>query len=195
MNAETHPDANGTPIGKGKERRRSSSHSKPLDSVQPSDLLAIASEQKPHLNGVSDKKPSNVSESDKSLWEEWGSVQMRYYQPPSISPESAKISTPTTPTPTRRPSNLSRSSRPSSAEDSPDNMVTASTSKAEEASQGGMKSLDISLSKISTTPVPDILKETLPNIPKDHQYDLLTRLRVAHAMTTSLTTQIGRAHV
>ncbi|KAL9003607.1 MAG: hypothetical protein Q9188_003541 [Gyalolechia gomerana] len=187
-NAESHSESNGTPIGKGKEKARSSSHGQPLNSVQPSDLLAIASEQAPKPNGLSEKRSSNVSESDKSVWEEWGSVQMKYYQPPSTSQENAKF-TPTTPTPARRPSNLSRSSRPPNAEDLPDTPATASTSKVEEASQGGMKSLDISLSKISTTSVPDILKETLSTLPKDHQYDLLTRLRVAHAMTASLTTR------
>ncbi|KAL8934769.1 MAG: hypothetical protein Q9211_005055, partial [Gyalolechia sp. 1 TL-2023] len=186
---ESPLDVNGTPTGKGKERQLSTSHGQPLNSVQPSDLLAIASEQGPKPNGISDKKPSNVSESNKSIWEEWGSVHMRYYQPLPTSQENAKITTPTTPTPTRRPSNLSRSSRPPNAEDLSEAPATASTSKVEEASQGGMKSLDISLSKISTTPVADILGETLPNLPKDHQYDLLTRLRVAHAMTASLTTR------
>ncbi|KAL8937155.1 MAG: hypothetical protein Q9216_004568 [Gyalolechia sp. 2 TL-2023] len=188
-NAESHSEPNGTPIGKGKGKKRSSSHGQPLNSVQPSDLVAIASEQAHKPNGLSGRKPSNVTESNQSIWEEWGSVQMRYYQPPSISQENARTMTPTTPTPVRRPSNLSRSSRPPNAEDPPDSPAIASTSKVEEASQSGMKNLDIPLTKISTTPLPAILKESLSNLPKEHQYDLLTRLRVAHAMTASLRTR------
>lgn len=187
--ADPHPVANETPVVKGKQKAQSSSRTQPFTPVQSSDLLAIASEQVHKANSSAAEKASHISESNNFIWEEWGSVQMRYYQPPSTSKEGVKTATPTTPTPARRPSNLSRSTRLSNADDPPDTSTIAPPSKAEENSQGGMKSLDIPLSKISSTPVLKILEDTLPNLPKDNHYELLTRLRVAHAMTTSLSTR------
>ncbi|KAL9596797.1 MAG: hypothetical protein Q9219_005556 [cf. Caloplaca sp. 3 TL-2023] len=189
--ADTDPRSapNGTLTTKGKDKTRSSSRSQPVTPIQSSDIVAIAGEQAPKANGSIGRKASSVSESHQSDWEAWGSVQMRYYQPPPPSEENARIMTPTTPTPTRRPSNLSRSSRPSTVEEPPDTPSPASTNKSDEPGHGRMKSLDIPLSRISSTPLLDILKDTVSNIPKDHQYELLTRLRVAHAMTTSFSTR------
>ena len=174
---------------KGKEKPRSSSHVQPSASVQPSDLVAIASEQLPKANGSADKKPSHTLELDETVWEEWGSVQMKYYQPSSNSSESTKTATPATPTPVRRPSNLSRATRLSHSEDLADVPGTVSRDKNEGISQGGMQSLDMSLSEIRSSPELNILKDTLPKLPKDNQYEFLTRLRVARAMTTSVSTR------
>lgn len=187
-NAEPFSTASKTPGAKGKEKARVS-QPQASTSIQSSDLLAIASEQIPKVNGSVGKRASRLPEQGALQWNEWGTVQMRYYQAPPVSRESAKTTTPTTPTPTRRPSNLSRFSRPSTSEESPETPNTASTSKSEEASQGGMKSLEIPSSKFSSTSVIDILKETLAGIPKESQYELLTRVRVAGAMTTSFSTR------
>lgn len=187
--AESRSTANGTPASKGKERARSFSQAQPSSSVQPSDLVAIASEPLSKVSGSAAKKASPSSIPDKSIWEEWGGVQLRYYQPPTATQEGAKTTTPTTPTPARRPSNLSRQSRLSNTEDSAEPPSSASASKAEETNQGGMKNLEISHAQISSKPVIDILRDTLPNLPRDSQYDLLTRLRIAHAMTNSVSTR------
>lgn len=183
--ADSRSAAKEAPVAKGKGRARSSSQAQLSISVQPSDLVAIASEQLPKANGSAGKKAS-PSALDRSIWDEWGSVQLKYYQPPSTSHESAKTTTPTTPTPARRPSNLSRQSRFSNTEDSAEPPGTISATKTEEPTQGGMKSLEISQAQISSTPILNILADTLPNLPRDSQYELLTRLRVAHAMTHSL---------
>ncbi|KAL8703811.1 MAG: hypothetical protein Q9201_003026 [Fulgogasparrea decipioides] len=187
-NVEPRPNASKPTGAKGKEKARSSQGQAP-SMVQPSDLVAIASERVPKTNGSVGKRATQPAAQEASQWDEWGNVQMRYYQAPSAPRESAKISTPTTPTPTRRPSNLSRPSRLSNTEESPDTQNTPSTSKVEEVSQGGMKSIEIPFSKVSSTSMVEILKDTLADLPKDAQYELLTRVRVADAMTTSLATR------
>ncbi|KAI4146828.1 MAG: hypothetical protein LQ341_001971 [Variospora aurantia] len=186
-NADLRSATKVTPVVKGKEKIRSASQSQNSTSVQSSDLVAIASERPPEANGPADPKAAVSPDLDQALWAEWGSVQMKYYQPSSNSQENAKTTTPTTPTPGRRPSNLSRPSHLSSAEDSADLPSNTPASKTEESNQGGMKSLEISQTYISSTPILNILKDILPDLPKDSQYELLTRLRVAHAMTHSLT--------
>ncbi|KAL8908110.1 MAG: hypothetical protein Q9207_001002 [Kuettlingeria erythrocarpa] len=182
--AETRLNAKEMPGAKGKGRARSSSQAQLSNTVQASDLVAIAGEQRSNLQGSPGRKAPAPSALEKAAWDEWGSVQLQYYQPPS---DGAKIATPTTPTPApaRRPSNLSRQSHPSSTEDAVDTANTAHTSKIEEANLGGMKTLEISHAQLSSTPILDILAERLPNLPKESQYELLARLRVANAMTSS----------
>ena len=176
------------PGSKGKEKASVSQAPNP-SSVHPADLAAIVSQQTPTANGSVSKRDSRAPEQGTSQWREWGSVQMRYYQAPPGSQDSGKTTSPTTPTPTRRPSNLSRVSRPSTSDESQDVPPTASSSKNEEASQGGMKSLEIPSSKFSSASPISVLNDNLAGLPKDAQYELLTRVRVANAMTTSLSTR------
>ncbi|KAI4119480.1 MAG: hypothetical protein LQ345_000634 [Seirophora villosa] len=185
-NADPRSATKVTPVAMGKDKTPSASQSHISTSVQPSNLVAIASERSPEVNGLAAQNASVSSAGDKSSWSEWGSVQMKYYQPSPSSQDGAKTATPTTPTPGRRPSNLSRPSRLSNTEDPVDFVSNASASKTEEHYQGGMKSLEISQSQICSTPMLNILKDTLPDLPADLQYELLTRLRIAHAMTHSL---------
>lgn len=188
-NADPRSSTNGLPAVKGKERARSSSQVQVSYSVQPSNLVAIASEQLPKFNGSAGKKTPTSPALDKSAWDDWGSVQLKYYQPPPTSAEGVKTTTPTTPTPARRPSNLSRQSRLSNTDDSAEPPSIASASKTDEANQGGMKSMELSQALISSTPILSILTDALPNLPKDAQYELLARLRVANAMTKSPSTR------
>ncbi|KAL8872238.1 MAG: hypothetical protein Q9174_002099 [Haloplaca sp. 1 TL-2023] len=173
---------------KAKEKASVSQAPRP-SSIHPADLMAIASQQTPTANGLVSKRDSRVPDQATSPWSEWGNVQMRYYQAPSSSQDGEKTTSPTTPTPTRRPSNLSRVSRPSTSEESEEVPSTSSTSKNEEASQGGMKSLEIPSSKFSSASPISILNDNLAALPKDAQYELLARIRVADAMTTSLSTR------
>ncbi|KAL8688982.1 MAG: hypothetical protein Q9218_005238 [Villophora microphyllina] len=183
-NSESQSTANKSHGSKGKERARSSQR-QATTSVQPSDLLAIASEQSPVVNGSAGKEAAHsTANQGSSQWDEWGNVQMRYYHtPPSQRPS------PTTPTPARRPSNLSRLSRMSTSDEAPDSSAPTPPSKTEEFRQSGMKTLEIPSSETLSTPVIDILKDTMTDIPKDSQYELLTRVRVANAMASSLSTR------
>ena len=172
---------------KGKEKAQLAQPITP----SPNDLTAIVNDDTPHTNGSAERSglPRRKA-SATSRWEAWGSVQVRYYQGPTTAGEESKpttpaIATPITPTQPRRPSGLSRQSRISSFDDSSDTPPSTTTSKIEEGSTGGMKTLDVSLSRINTTPIEEVLQETLPNLPKDTQYELLSKLRVAYAAVTS----------
>ncbi|KAL9583545.1 MAG: hypothetical protein Q9203_005037 [Teloschistes exilis] len=185
VSPDSQSPANKPQGSKGKERTRSSQGQAPT-SVEPSDLSAIASEQSPMVNGSAGKRAAkSVANEGSSQWEEWGYVQMRYYHTPLVQRENAKIPSPTTPTPARRPSNLSRVSRVSMSDDATDSSAPAPPSKTEEIRQGGMKTLEIPSSKITSSSMIEILKDSMVDIPKDSQYELLTRLRVASAMVTS----------
>ncbi|KAL8846980.1 MAG: hypothetical protein Q9221_007953 [Calogaya cf. arnoldii] len=178
----------GKGVSKGKQRSRSSL-SEHSTSIHPSDLVAIASGHAPQVNGSMTRRDSDSTSQETPNWEQWGNVQLKYYQAPIDPSEPTKPTTPTTPTPTRRTSNLSRPSRLSTTEDSSETPATASTSKPEETAQGGMKSLDVPFSNISSTPISVILKDTLPELPKDSHYEFLSKLRVASDITTGPATR------
>ncbi|KAL8707322.1 MAG: hypothetical protein Q9220_007634 [cf. Caloplaca sp. 1 TL-2023] len=179
--------ASGTLAGKGKDKLRSS-QPQISASIQPADLVTIATDLAPTANGSAVKQVSPTAPQDTSQWEEWGTVHLRYYRAPLMVQDDTKISTPTTPTPSRRPSNLSRPSRLSNSEESSEIPNTTPAAKSEESGAGCMKNLDISLLKTSSTPI-DILKEQLPTLPKESHYELITKIRVAVAMTTSTSTR------
>lgn len=188
-----------TPVGKGKEKAETGQQSSAI-SAHASDLLIMATDDASRPNGFDNKaKALAWGSHDKLQWEEWGGVSLRYYQRPIASKEDAKInptngaaissSPPTTPTPARRTSGLSRQSRLPTSDDAMDTSAVIPTLKSDETAPGGMKSLEIPFSKVSSTSMEEILKVTLPDLPKESHYDLLTRVRVAHALTDSLTTR------
>ena len=187
------------PVGKGKEKAESGQPSS-TGSVHASDLLTMATDDAARLNGSSTKSKVSVQgNNNKSKWEEWGGVSLRYYQRPMIPNEDLKTnstngaalssSPPTTPTPSRRTSGLSRQSRLPTIDDSMDTSAAIPTIKPDEPTLGGMKSIEIPVSKVSSTSMTELLKTTLPDLPKESHYDLLNRVRVAYAMTDSLTTR------
>ena len=187
--ADAKPAVNGKGVSKGKQRSRSSL-SEHAALIYPSDLAAIANGHAPQANGSMSRRDPDTTNQGVPNWEQWANVQLKYYQAPLNPPESTKPVTPTTPTPTRRPSNLSRPSRLSSSEDSSDALGTTFTRKPEETGHGGgMKNLDIPFSKISLTPIHDILKETLPQLPKESHYEFLSKLRVASGIATAPSTR------
>lgn len=175
-------------ISKGKQRSRSSL-SEHSALIHPTDLAAIARGHAPQANASISRRGSDSSNQETPNWEQWGNVQLKYYQAPIEPSESTKPVTPTTPTPTRRTSGLSRPSRLSTSEDSSDTPGAAPTRKTEETGHGGMKSLDMPFSKISSTPISDILKDTLPELPKDSHYEFLSKLRVARGIPTAASTR------
>ena len=163
---------------KSKETARDvSTNATPL--IPSSDLLSLARHEPSFANGT-DSEAAEQEERN-SAWQQWGNVSFKYYQPPS----APKDDQPIRPTPSRRTSAVSRPSRLSNA-DEPTEMSTATqATKAEEQASGGMRTIDIPASKVSSSSVTDIMKDSLHNVPGDKQYDLLTKVRVAHALSTS----------
>lgn len=189
----TVPIASGsTSTTKGKEKAHQPPQQKALAA---SDLVAIVTDDVLYTNGSVDKSDvSGKHVAISSQWEPWGSVAIRYCQDPTPPNQEPKPTTPITPTPTtptqpRRPSGLSRQSRISSFDESSDTPPSATTSKLDEGITGGMKTLEVPLSRIATTPIEEILNEKLSGLPMDAQHELLSKLRVAYAMITSPTTR------
>jgi E3 ubiquitin-protein ligase HUWE1 len=161
------------------------------------DLVSIASEDSKGNNGGPFNIPAGPSDSDVKSW---GDVRITYYdtrrdsqEPSAIAAANAPVSAPTTPTPIRRTSSMGtpsaqRSSRLANTEDSPSQ---ASRQPASLPDDGPSKAsyLDIPDTKIATTSLNKLLDEYLPQVPKEMQYELLTRLRVEKALTTSIETR------
>ena len=188
-----------TSIGKGSDSVESPRLST-TNPIHASDLITMTTNHVSQPDEVKLKgKIPALEEYDNPEWKDWGDVFLKYYQKPVVAKEdpkpnaskgsAASPSPPITPTPMRRTSGLSRQSRPSNSEDSMDVSAASPTHKIDEPTLGGMKNLDISLHKLYYPPTEDILAEHLSKLPQDSHYDLLTKLRVASAITGSLTTR------
>lgn len=175
-----------TPSAKGKERAHTTQGLSTATTAN--DMLAIARESQTFTNGSIERTPASGTEKRHSPnWEDWSGVLLTYYQPSTAPKEDQKP--PSTPTPLRRTSGLSRPSRLSSSDDtveSPSPMVNA---LSEDSTAAGMKQLEIPSSKVLNSSAEDILQETLEKLPKESRYEFLTRLRVAKAITKSLSTR------
>ncbi|KAI1832672.1 hypothetical protein DTO006G1_1630 [Penicillium roqueforti] len=130
---------------------------------------------------------------DDDGWEEWGDVRVLYY--PSGSEQARTTSefgqtehgshVPATPTPLRRSAHPTpHSNQASNGDESP----AVIGGKAEEATRAG-KVLELPYSKVSTAKVEDLLAANLPHLPLESKYELLHKLRVAKALTTSRATR------
>ena len=207
-----------TPTAKGKEKAsfnipviapKSATHT-----THANDLVSfvkggsgVSSSPKSVRNGLDSASVSN----SENCWEEWGDVKVTYYPKPitdimesanttstpriAASPASpASPAAPTTPTPIRRSSNLGphsqRSSRVSGSDDSPVPLTRSSTLPAEDALRPNFKVIEIPLSKIKSIGIHHLLSENLSGLPQELQYELLTKLRAADALTGSLETRL-----
>lgn len=175
-----------TPITKGKEK----AHSSPLNLIHPSDMLALATDESSVTNGPS---PQDGTEDNAghSSWEDWASVSMRYYHnsDPARDEKKPRMTvpiSPTTPTPVRRPSGLSRHSRLPNSDEAIEAPSALPAAKPEESTSGGMRTMTIPHGKISTLPIEEIIQSSIGDLPKEHHYELLTKLRIAYAMSSSL---------
>ena len=179
-NGHLASDLTATPSLKGKERAQPSitAQANSTDSVHANDLLAIAKEEEP---------PSS--------WDVWGEVQMTYYQSSPVGEESGKTEgatdqtessqpLPTTPTPVRRPSALSRPSRLSNVDDTTETPANT-TSKVENSSAGGTKLIEIPFPHTSSTSTDSLVTSAIAEVPKEHQYELLNKVRIARSMIAS----------
>jgi E3 ubiquitin-protein ligase HUWE1 len=195
--------------GKGKEKATtggtgSSGRSTSVIPIHATDLVALAKGVPVPVSsnageGADEKKPAKVGDAG---WEEWGGVWFSYYlntgdtKKPTVHGTSAGPvpQIPATPTPSRRSTGLGqhqapRHSRLSSLEDSTIVQSSAITQVTEDVRPGGMKTVEIPFSKVSTSATHELLKTTIPEVPQESHYELLTRLRVASALTTSLATR------
>lgn len=176
-----------TPTAKGKEKAQPPQSV----SVHPSDLLAMAKEDASVTNGAS----QHVERTGQSKWEAWGSVFLNYYQNPAKDDKRSTggpvaSSAPSSPTPVRRTSGLSRPSRLSTSEDIVEMAASLTPAvKSDDPVPGGMKTLEISYAKISSTPINEIVKSGISGIPKEYHYELLNKVRIANALSTSLSTR------
>ncbi|KAF6240754.1 hypothetical protein HO173_001427 [Letharia columbiana] len=173
-----------TPIVKGKEKGHASKATSSV-SVNANDLSTLTQDVKTSVNGSAKYAPTAEKIAHhSSSWEDWGSVLLTYYQSATVPNDDQKP--PPTPTPTRRPSGLSRPSRLSSSDESPEASTALSNAKSEEPTVGGMRQVEIPYSQIASSQVEDVLNDGLQNLPKDSHYELLTRIRNAKAIATSV---------
>lgn len=207
----TQPTIPATPSVKGKEKayfnHSPSSQKSSTTTVYANDFVSMVKggsgihSSPKSVRGGSDHHSSPGKELS---WEEWGDVKVTYY--PKTTPDTdlagdiphstntTSSPTPITPTPIRRSSNLGphgqRANRQSGAEESPISLPRASTfPTAEETPRPNFKVIEISSSKLKSTGLHALLQENIPHLPQELQYELLTKLRVAEALTSSLETR------
>ncbi|TVY36649.1 E3 ubiquitin-protein ligase [Lachnellula subtilissima] len=204
----THGTTPVTPNVKGKEKAHFSTPAQKAVSctLSATDLVSFAKGG----SGVSSspKGPGNgtsaVSTASEISWEQWGDVKVTYYPKPApdsdlppVKPRSDATnprlpsSGVSTPTPTRR-SNLgpnSRNNRQSSSDGSPTPIARSSTFPTDDTPQPSCKAVEISSSMLASTSLHKLLGENVSGMPQDKQYELLSKLRVASALTTSLETR------
>lgn len=195
--------AQATPSAKGKEKANFStptSHKISTTTVYANDLVSMVkggsgvSTGPKNLRNGAEHPPSRTD----SSWEEWGDVKITYYPKATDTNSSATSNTPhastspatpVTPTPVRRTSNL----RPhghranSGSEESP--ISRSPNVPAEETQHPNFKTIEISSSSLKTKGIHSLLQENGTGLPQEFQYELLTKLRVADALTSSLQTR------
>jgi len=205
------PTTPATPSTKGKEKTYfsgSASSKTSISTAYANELVSIARGgplSSGTTNGLKDAAAISPNTSHASPWDDWGDVRVTYYesQPqgeqehvastPHAAPNSSS-SAPPTPTPIRRSSTLShqhgqRSSRLSNMEDPLSPTPRAPVVTTEDTQSSKAKVVEIPSSKVISTPIHELLKEYIPDLPTDSKYELLTKLRVAKALTSTVETR------
>ena len=175
---------NQTPAGKkGKDKATTSGHQNSASNAN--DMLSLIQPSDAYMNGSAKLgSKAGKQETQSVRWEDWGGVSLTYYPIP-VSKDDTRHPTPT---PSRRGSSLSKPSRLSSSDENADASPTASNEKPEGRSTA-MANVEITAIQIKTTSIEDLMSNPPSEMPKDVQYDLLTRVRVAHAIMTSVETR------
>ncbi|KAK2627602.1 hypothetical protein QTJ16_003568 [Diplocarpon rosae] len=205
------PATPATPSAKGKEKavlNLSTPHKGTTTTVYANDLASlvkggsgIGGSSKSDRNGAVHTPMSEAS------WDEWGDVKVTFYPKPNPepgihgannkpTPYAQSPLTPSTPTPSRR-SNLGphgqRADRQLSSDESTSTLFRASslsaTAAAEDTPRNNFKIIKISASKVKSTGLHVLLAENMSDLPDEQRYELLTKLRVANALVTSLETR------
>jgi E3 ubiquitin-protein ligase HUWE1 len=204
------PTTPATPSVKGKEKAYfnipTSTQKGGTTTIHANDLVSmvkggrgVSSSPKSVRNGV-DPAASSTSEHS---WEEWGDVKVTYYPKPAPEADPAhntpraltasSPAAPITPTPIRRSSNLGphgqRPTRQPTSDESPATLPRSSTFPSDDTPHENFKVIEISASKLKSTGIHSLLQQYITGLPQELQYELLTKLRVADALTTSLETR------
>ena len=188
-----------TPTPKGKEKGGFFQKAS-ITTVYANDLVSmvkggtgIGSQPKSARNGI-----DATSLHTDSSWEDWGDVKLTYYPKitaeteapgvngtPNISPASAA---PITPTTVRRSSNLGphghRAIRAPNLDESPSSRLSAVPS--EDIHRPSFKTIEVSATKLKSAGIHAVLRENIASLPRENQYEFLTKLRVADALISSL---------
>jgi E3 ubiquitin-protein ligase HUWE1 len=157
----------GTPSGKGKDKaavdRRSDQ-----ERISSSDLVGL------------------YSLSDSALKQEFGGVALSYYEPTQTSeetiPKPASVEAPTTPTPVRRTSSMgpNRTPRQPQAAPTAESPTTpAFTPGPSGGKAAGPKTFELSVDKVSSSDLHELIKQGLAELPESVHYEFLHKLRVA----------------
>jgi E3 ubiquitin-protein ligase HUWE1 len=157
----------GTPSGKGKDKaavdRRSDQ-----ERISSSDLVGL------------------YSLSDSALKQEFGGVALSYYEPTPTSeetiPKPASVEAPTTPTPVRRTSSMgpNRTPRQPQAAPTAESPTTpAFTPGPSGGKAAGPKTFELSVDKVSSSDLHELIKQGLAELPESVHYEFLHKLRVA----------------
>ncbi|CAG8983041.1 hypothetical protein HYALB_00006069 [Hymenoscyphus albidus] len=204
---ETQSGTPTTPGVKGKEKAvfsLSTNQKTTSTTLYANDLSSMVK----GANGASNSPIAARSEHGKNStpatengWEKWGDVKITYYPKQDTTSDAlinlARAATipaspsPVTPTPVRRSSNLGpqshRSSRHAGSEDSPS--VVRSPAFTEDTSRPAYKVVEISSNQVKSTSIHKLLEDNARELPKELHYELLTKLRLASALTTSIETR------
>lgn len=206
---EPQPGTPTTPSIKGKEKAifqiPSSNQKTTNTTLYANDLTSMVK----GANGVSSSPSAvqawhdnNSAPATETSWEQWGDVKVTYYpkqDPNTDAPISARVPTtpaspsPVTPTPVRRSSNLGpqshRSNRHSGSDESPSAVRSLTVTTEDAVRQPAYKVVEISSSKLKSTSIHKLLEDNTRDLPKELHYELLTKLRLASALTTSVETR------
>lgn len=202
------PTTPATPSTKGKDKAylsSSASGKTSVSTVYANDLVSIARGgplSSAGLNGQKTAAASGNNSSSESAWNDWGDIRITYYESqPHGEQESsnstlhsaanASLSMPNTPTPIRRSSTLGhqhsqRSSRLSNTDESSSPSTRPPVVLTEDLQSSKPKVVEIPSSKVASTSIHELLKEYMPSLPTDSKYELLTKLRVAKALTSTV---------
>lgn len=206
--ASTAPNTPVTPNQKGKDKAYFSipiAGSKTSTSISyANDLVSLVRSGSPSNPSPNDKKAASTSPQSSAEidWSEWGNVRITYYE---TKPRGEKDALPSTvhnasaasssPTPVRHTSMLNnqhgnRTSRAAVPEDvttTPSRSSTLpATFSSEENQTSSLKVVDIPGSKVAEHSIHELIEEYLPSVADASKYTLLTKLRVAKALSTSL---------
>lgn len=192
-----------TPSVKGKEKALFSSPPVAVVTSYTNDLVFLVKNPSP-ANSLAAKENCTTATKLEDNWDEWANVRVTYYTKPNSKPgepththalqssTSTLLAAPSTPTPVRRTSNLSpnggqRANRLSSSDESPH--LRSPTNHVDDSKISTLKAVEIPSSKIFSAPFHQLLEESLESLPKESQYELLTKMRVARALTSSSETR------
>ncbi|QIW98070.1 hypothetical protein AMS68_003588 [Peltaster fructicola] len=158
---------------------------KPRHFASPASQTPAKSKDKPASNVVfnpADLVALAKNDFPVALRKELATVSMTYTQSTEVT-QTETVDAPSTPTPVRRPSALSNSTRPGIGDRVASTATVDTPTKTRDSyfPSNLPKTYEISPADVSTTASHDLVREALPHVPKEQHFELLHRIRVAKA--------------